>query len=156
MFTHHNRSSAAEDYRDDMICLAIETLLAYEEDGSFDDESLVIVCNALHDIRVRDVLVLELLSLPRPRLLNAYDCLDAAVRLTPCKFQAPALTLMGIIAWASGAPQHAHNLSAYALHHDQDYSLAKLLYLATGHALPFDSFRDSMLADVSYEAARGI
>jgi len=156
MFTHHNRSSAAEDYRDDMICLAIDQFLAYEVDGSFDDESLAIVCNALHDIRVRDVLVLEIVALPPNRLMAAFDCLEFAARSTPSKFTAPALTLAGIIGWALGAPKSANGFAAYALHQDPNYGLAQLLYVATKAGLPYSSWASDMLDSVSYESARGL
>jgi len=156
MFTHHNRTDAAENYRDDMICLAIEQFLAYEADGVADEESLVIVANALHDIRVRDVLVLEIVALPPTRLMTAFDCLETGARCIPSKFTAPSLTLAGIVAWALGAPRSANSFAASALHEDANYSLAQLLYVATKAGLPYSSWASDMLDKVSYESARGL
>jgi hypothetical protein len=150
MFTHHNRTDAAEDYRDDMICLAIEQFLAFEADGVADEESLVIVANALHDIRVRDVLVLEIVALPPTRLMTAFDCLEAGARCMP------SLTLAGIVAWALGAPRSANSFAVSALHEDQNYSLAQLLYVATKSGLPYSNWASDMLDNVSYESARGL
>lgn len=116
-----------EEWRDQMIELAHHAFTRYEWDNIFDEEAMVTVANAMHDIRVRDTLMWDILLLGNERMEIAFDAMSKTGKLMPLAQSVPLMTVAAILLASQGEPLMALMFSNEALRLDQSYSLAYLV-----------------------------
>jgi hypothetical protein len=137
-----------ECWRDDMIDLA---LAMYTVGNTDDTATLVIISNALNDIRVRDALVWYMTTIDDEGLdmVIQFAIADAKANGDTAPMAAMAATaamfmddIGAAMAW-----------TAKALLCDQNYSYANLLGLTIGFGIPTGEYK-KMINDLGYDAAR--
>ena len=137
-----------ECWRDDMIDLALGM---YTVGNTDDITTLVIVSNALNDIRVRDALVWYMTTIDD-------DGLDLVIRFAIADAKANGHTAP-MAAMAATAAMFMEDIStaaewtAKALLCDPNYSYANLLGLTIGFGIATGEYK-KMINDLGYDAAR--
>ncbi len=137
-----------ETWRDDMIDLA---LAMYTMGNTNDTDMLVIVSNALNDIRVRDALVWYMTTIDD-------EGLDMVIQFAVADARANGDTAP-MAAFAATAAMFLDDLdtaaywTAKSLLCDPHYSYANLLGLTLGFGIPTGEYK-KMINDLGYDAAR--
>jgi hypothetical protein len=132
-----------EAYRDRNIERAVDAY--YDKDMS--QETLHKIGRALHDIRVRDVLIREILIHGEGFEDLILEFLRAVADSVHPKDSAPILTLCALVEWLRGenlTMMHAFLLGAENA--DPDYSLLLLLQAATRAGMPASVWAEDMKA----------
>lgn len=141
-----------EAYRDRNIERAVDAYF----DKDYSDETLHKIGRALHDVRVREVLVREIaIHGPGNEELLLDYLTRVADRVHPLD-AAPILTICALVEWMRGEDGNfgmAHAFMMGAEHADPNYSLLNLLQQAIRSGMPADSWIGDMAA-ISYEDCR--
>lgn len=143
-----------EDWRDEMIQLALDAFWRYEEACQVDPAECAVICNALHDIRVRDTLVYYMGTVPVEALRYTLPILEAADKVMPAQFAAPLRTFASMVFIANRQADAALDFATAALECNPNYSLARMLYmvLSVSPQVAHDAFMD--MRNLSYEECR--
>ena len=137
-----------ECWRDEMIDLALGM---YTVGNTDDTTTLVIVSNALNDIRVRDALVWYMTTIDD-------DGLDLVIQFAIADAKAngdtaPMAALAATAAMFMDDIGAAASWTAKSLLCDPNYSYANLLGLTIGFGIPTGAYKQ-MINDLGYDAAR--
>lgn len=120
-------SAELEMWRDQMIDLAHEVAITAYNDMRCDGMAAAVVANAMHDIRVRDVIIHDCINLSHDKLDAILAVLQEMVlEVLPQNQIAPVSTLASIILGVMGNTEVAKNAAGIALMADSEYSLAKI------------------------------
>jgi hypothetical protein len=143
-----------EDWRDKMIQLALDAFWRYEDNCQVDPEECALICNALHDIRVRDTLVYYMGTVPVDALRFTLPILEAGDKAMPTMFAAPLRTFASMVFLANRQVDAAMEFVSAALSSDPNYSLARIIYMALSISpqVAHDALRD--MRNLSYEQCR--
>ena len=107
----------------------------------------------LHDVRVRDTVLWELMHAPVSTWCPAADSLASIVAGSPRRLVAPAATLLSILRWQIGDGSRAGAAVELALEVDPAYTLADLVNRCLLGGMHPAVWREG-LADLSREACR--
>jgi hypothetical protein len=99
---------------------------------------------ALHDIRVRDTMLWDLVNVEPAALDGALGVLAAVLRGAPPGHAAPVATSCAIVAWLLGDGVRAGIAVERALQDDPGYSLAALVDASLRAGLPPTAWREAM------------
>lgn len=134
---------------------SIERIIAAYAEGGFESpKHLTRAGRALHDIRVRDVILWHAaLDLSPEECREAYGLASAVARAMHPDDAAPACTVAACLAWLAGDGARANIALDYAAASDRGYSLMHLLQQSVSSALPPSSWVDAM-SGLSYDEVR--
>lgn len=138
-----DQTAAKEQWIDQMIDLAVDAYYDYASNGVVDDETLAVIGNAMHNIRVRDTLLWEIVN-SSPDLDAVSAVLFATEGIVHSDYMAPILTLSGICSVLQGNYQGALLCAKMALFIEPRYSLAILLHVSLNNA-GFEETREFFL-----------
>jgi hypothetical protein len=141
-----------EAYRDRAIERAVDAY--YDHDTS--DKTLHKIGRSLHDIRVRDVLIREMLIHGEGFEENLLDYLTRVADRVHPSDAAPILTICALVEWLRGDEGNKPMMHAFmmgAAEADPDYSLLMLLRVAAGSGMPADDWANTMRS-LTYDDCR--
>jgi hypothetical protein len=122
-------------------------------EGALDANVMADVIVGLHDVRVRDTVLWELMRAPASSWCRAADSLANTVAASPRHLVAPAATVLSILRWQIGDGSRAGAAVELALEGDPAYSLADLVNRCLLAGMHPAVWREG-LADLSREACR--
>lgn len=140
-----------EGWRDKMIAEFLSTLSAFQMGQDNGANRLRKYGRALHDIRVRDVLLWEMQQVEDTRPWYEFGC-EMSKEMHPDD-AAPACTLTAIAAWRMGDGTRANVCLDYADQANANYSLAGLVKPSLAAGLPPQVWRETM-KDLPREVCR--
>ena len=108
----------------------IDAYEAYPDYSGSDYQFLVSLSVLLHNIKVRDEILIQINSLDREGIDRAIGLASEILRVTPKEHSAPIYTVTAIMAWIKGNGALANMLIDTALEATPDYNLAIIIQVA--------------------------
>jgi hypothetical protein len=108
---------------------------AYEDWSDLSVEELGMLAIYLHDIKIRDEVLIQMNTLDKEGLDRALALASATLAVTPKEHSTPLYTVTAIMAWISGNGALSSTLIDRALEVTPDYNLATLIKMAVRSGL---------------------
>ena len=107
----------------------------YENWPDYPVEELAILAIYLHDIKVRDEVLIQINSLDKEGIEKALHIASKMFAVTPKEHSTPLYTVTAVMAWISGNGALSNMLIDRALEVTPDYNLATLIKMAVSSGL---------------------
>jgi hypothetical protein len=110
-------------------------IAAYEDWSDLSVEELGMLAIYLHDIKIRDEVLIQMNTLDKEGINRALDLASAVLAVTPKEQTTPLYTVTAVMAWINGNGALSSMLIDRALETVPDYNLATLIKMAVSSGL---------------------
>lgn len=117
---------------------------AYEDWSDLSVEELGMLAIYLHDIKIRDEVLIQMNTLDKDGIDRALDLASAVLAVTPKEHSTPLYTVTAIMAWINGNGALSNMLIDRALEVTPDYNLATLIKMAVSSGLNPSFWRETI------------
>ena len=122
----------------------VDAYEAYPDYSNADAQFLVSLSVLLHNIKVRDEILIQINSLDREGIDRAMGLASEILRVTPKEHSAPIYTVTAVMAWLKGNGALSTMLVDSALEATPDYNLAVLIKVAVSNGMNPSYWRETI------------